>query len=385
MSASILGLLRAGPPAPRVVILPDAVFFSRTISVAAGASRAEVAAQVGLALEALSPFPLAQLFYGHYLPAGADQALAFAAYRRRFTAEQLESWAGADYVLPAFAALLGIAAEPATTLVLSAPEGLTALHWDQGPVPSAVIHELVRADATDEVRAQARAALIRAAGEARTVLDAPTPPLARPGRSEGEVVFEAGSLRSSLAQEVAAALDVRDKGDLEALARARRRDVLLWRTAVAALAACLLFAAGELALLGAGLWQSGRVAKVAAQRPTVARIIEEKDLADRIDELSTKRLLPLEMISLVSPEMAMPKNPPAIQFLSATASAASVNTIQIDAQTNNAGEIAAYKTAIEQTPGCERVEIRDQRTQNNVVSFTLVVTFKPGALAPAAS
>ena len=385
MSASPLEFLRAGPPAPRVVILPDAVFFSRTVPVTAGAARAEVVGQVGLALEALSPFPLAQLYYGHYLPAGAGQAFAFAAYRRRFTAEQLEAWAGADYVLPAFAALLGCAAEPATTLVLAAPEGLTAIHWDKGPVPSSVAHRPLGPGATDEERAQARAELIRASGEARTVLDAPSPPVARPGRSESEVLFEAGSVRSALPAEVAAELDVRDKGDLEAMARSRRRDLLLWRAAVAALAACALFAAGELALLGAGLWQSGRVAKVAAQRPTVARIIEEKDLADRIDELSTKRLLPLEMISLVSPEMAMPKNPPAIQFLRATASAASVNTIQIDAQTNNAGEIAAYKTAIEQTPGCERVEIRDQRTQNNVVSFTLVVTFKPGALAPAAS
>jgi hypothetical protein len=91
------------------------------------------------------------------------------------------------------------------------------------------------------------------------------------------------------------------------------------------------------------------------------------------------------MISLVSPEVAMPKSPPAIQFLRAMASSSSLNTIQIDAQTNNAGEIAAYKTAIEQAPGCDRVEIKEQRTQNNVVSFTLIVTFKPGALAPASS
>ena len=81
----------------------------------------------------------------------------------------------------------------------------------------------------------------------------------------------------------------------------------------------------------------------------------------------------------------MPKNPPAIQFLRATASSSSLNTIEIDAQTNNAGEIAAYKTAIEQAPGCDRVEIKDQRTQNNMVSFRLIVTFKPGALTPASS
>jgi hypothetical protein len=385
MCASLLDFLRAGPPPPRVAVLPDAVFFSRTIAVPAGASTAEVVGQVGLALESLSPFPLAQLYFGYYMPPGADQALAFAAYRRRFTAEQLEGWNGADLVLPAFAAILGCGAAPATTVVLSAPDGLTAVHWDKGPVPSSVTHLPLKPDATEDERSQARAALIRAAGEARTVLDAPSPPAPRRGRSDGEIVFEAGALRSALPPGVAGALDVRDKGDLDALARARRRDLLLWRTAIGAVAACFLFAAGELALVGAGLWQSARIAKVAAQRPTVARIVEEKDLASRIDELSTKRLLPLEMISAVSPEMVMPKNPPAIQFLSATASATSANTIQIDAQTSNAGEIAAYKTAIEQVPACERVEIRDQRAQNNVVSFTLVVTFRPGALAPATS
>src|ERR1017187_8075095 len=385
MCASPIDLLRAGPPPPRVAILPDAVFFSRSIAVAAGAPRPEVVNQVGIALEALSPFPLAQLYYGYYLPPGADRALAFASYRRRFTAEQLSEWAGAEHVMPAFAAILGCDPQPATTVILTAPEGLTAVHWGKGPVPSALLPHAFKPDATEEDRARARAELIRSAGEAVKVVDVPSPPIPRPARSDSEVVFEAGALVARIPSEVAAALDVRDRADLDALSRARRRGVILWRTAIGAMAACAIFAAWELALVGSGFWQAARVAKVAAQKATVARIMEEKDLATRIDELSTKRLLPLEMISIVSPELAMPKNPPAIQFLSASASSSALNTIQIDAQTSNAGEIAAYKTAIEQSAGCDRVEIKDQRTQNNVVSFTLIVTFKPGALSPATS
>ncbi len=385
MCASLFDFLRSGPPPPRVAILPDAVFFSRSLAVPADASKAEVVGQVGLALEALSPFPLAQLYYGYYRPPGADRALAFASYRRRFTAEQLAEWGGAEHVLPAFAAILGCGAEPATTVILAAPDGLTAVHWDQGPVPSVVLHVPLKPDATAEERAEARSRLIRSTGEARSVVDAPSPPIPQSGRSDREAVFEAGQLRSRLPAEVVAELDIRDKADLHAIARARRRDLILWRTALGSLAACLLFGLCELVLVGAGFWQAARVARVAAQRPTVARIMEEQDLASRIDELSTKRLLPLEMISVVSPEIALPKSPPAIQFLRATASAGAFNTIQIDAQTNNAGEIAAYKTAIEQSPGCDRVEIRDQRAQNNVVSFTLIVTFKPGAIAPASS
>ena len=383
MPASPLDFLRAGPPPPRVVILPDAVFFSRPVEVPAGATEAEVVSQVGLALEALSPFPVAHLYYGYFRPPGAGRALAFASYRRRFTAEQVAQWAGAEIVLPAFAAVLGCGAGPATTVILSAPEGLTAVHWDGGPVPSAVLYHPLAPDAGDEERAAARAGLIRSAGEARSVIDAPSPPQAQPSRSDREVVFRAGGLQSVLARETAAALDVRDKADLAALARARRRDIILWRTAIGAVAACALFVLAELGLFAAGLWQSARVSKVAAQRPTVAHVMDEKELADRIGDLSTKRLLPLEMLSIVSPEAAEPKNPPSIQFLRATTSA--LNTIQVEAQTHNAGEIAGYKSALEQAPACDRVEIRDQRQHDNLVTFTLIVTFKPGALAPASS
>ncbi len=383
MCASPLDHLRSGPPPPRVVLVPDAVFFSRSIAVPAGAPGADVVSQVGLALEALSPFPLPQLYHGYYRPEGAGRALAFAAYRRRFTADQLAEWSGAEHVMPAFAAILGCGAGAGTTVILSAADGLTAIHWDEGPVPSVVLHHPLAEDAAEEPRAQARARLIESTGGARKVLDLPSPPVALPGRSDDELVFEAGGVVSRLPAAVAAALDIRDKADLDALARARRLDLVLWRTTVGALAACLILALGELALVGTGLWQTARVAKMAAQRPTVDRIMEEQDLARHIGDLSTKRLLPLEMISTVSPEVALPRTPTSIQFLRAQTSG--LYTIMVEAQTTNAGEIAGYKTALEQAPACEKVEIRDQRARDNVVSFTLVVTFKPAALAPATS
>ncbi len=382
MCASPFDFLRSGPPPPKVAFLPDAVFFSRAIPVEPGATRPEVVSQVGLALEGLSPFPLAQLYYGYYWPEGSDRAFAYAAYRRRFTVDQVSGWSGAEVVLPAFAAALGADVPPGTTLVLSGADSLTAVHWGQGRVPESVLFEALPADATPDDRAAARARLLKAAGGSTTVIDAASPPSPLAG-SDRELAFQAGSATARIPREAASALDVRDKGDLLALAKARRRDLLLWRVAIGSVAACLLMALGELALVGVGLWQKTRIAKVAAQKPTVSRIMDEQELAGRIEELSTKRLLPLEMISAVSPESALPKGPPAIQFLSATAG--SLNTIQIEAQTNNAGEIAGYRTALEQAAGVDKVEIRDQRARDNVVTFTLIVTFKPGALAPAAS
>ena len=380
MSASPLDFLRAGPPPPRVAVLPDAVFFSRAIPVPADAGREQVVAEVGLALEALSPFPLAQLYFGYYWAPGSSRALAFAAYRRRFTAEQVAEWAGAQHVLPAFAAVLGSEVQPATTVILSAPDGLTAVHWDNGRVPSLVLHRVLVPEATADERAQARAELIREAGEARTVVDAPSPPVPQPSKSDREVAFAAGELRARVDSATVAALDVRDRGDMAALARARRRDIILWRVAIGSVVACFVLLLGEAGLFGAGIWEKARIAKVGAQKAPVDRIMSDQELAYRIDELSTKRLLPLEMISIVAA-----KKPAMMQFLRATATTSSLYTIQIDAQTTNAGEIGGFKTALEALQGCDHVEVRDQVLRNNVASFTLLVTFKPAALPPATS
>lgn len=381
MSASPLSFFRSGPPPPKVALLRDSVFFSRTIPVSKGATRDEVVVQVGIILESLSPFPLAQLYYGYYWPEAAEHALAFACYRRRFTVEELEQWNGAEHVMPAFAALLGAAVAPATTILLASAEGLTAIHWGRGPVPTAVLHQAVLPEAPPEERAAIRLQLIRNAGEAAKVIDVESAPLAQPG--ENELVFAAGPVQSRIPSVVAAALDVRDRAELVSLARGRRRDMVLWRITLGAIAACLLFLVGEISLFGAGFWEKARVTKVAAQRPTVEHVMGEQELASRIDDLSTKRLLPLEMISAVSPEMALPKTPTAIQFLRATASA--LDTIQVEAQTTNAGEISGYRNALLQTAGVERVDIQDQRARDNVVTFTLIVTFKPGMLVPATS
>ena len=103
--ASLLSFLRAGPPPPRVALLPDSAFFTRTIPVPEGATPAEVAAAVELGLEAASPFPLAQLYHGWYWRPSSPHAFAFAAYRRRFSADEVATWADAELVLPAFAIL----------------------------------------------------------------------------------------------------------------------------------------------------------------------------------------------------------------------------------------------------------------------------------------
>src|SRR5687768_4177123 len=170
MCASPLSFLRAGPPPPKVALLSDALFFTRAIPVTAGASAAEAATQVELALEAASPFPLAQLYYGWFWVPGAERAFVFAAYRRRFTVEQTGDWQGAEVVLPAFATVMGAEVDAATTILLSSPDALTAVHWDRSPVPAKVMVRPLAPEAGDEERAKARDELLRAFDGSKKVI-----------------------------------------------------------------------------------------------------------------------------------------------------------------------------------------------------------------------
>jgi len=175
---------------------------------------------------------------------------------------------------------------------------------------------------------------------------------------------------------LATTMDVRDKADLAALRRTQGRDLLLWRIFLGSLAAIGLMLLGLVVLAGEGLWERAREAKVTAQQPVVDQIMTAQSLATRTDELSSKRLLPLEMISIVSE-----RKPPVIQFLRATTSG--LYTLTVDAQTTSPSDVAAFRSALAEQPACAKVEVRDQRTRDNLMTFTLVITFKPEALKPA--
>jgi hypothetical protein len=59
---NLLRQLHLAAPAPKkVVLLPDHAFFVRMVPLAGGATAADVRAQVELALEGLSPFPVSHL------------------------------------------------------------------------------------------------------------------------------------------------------------------------------------------------------------------------------------------------------------------------------------------------------------------------------------
>jgi hypothetical protein len=376
MCASPLSLFRSGPPPPRVALLSDAVFFTRVIPVAPNATASEVAAQVELALEAISPFPIAQLYHGHFWKPGLDRAFVFASYRRRFTSEQTAAWPQAELVLPAFAALFGAQVAPATTIILEGERGFTAVHWENPTMPSRVLFRAVAEEATPEERAAAREELVRSVGGSKAVIDLAEPPLAEASANDDEIVFRAGTLVSRLPVTLSAALDVRDKDELAALRRTQTRDLWFWRTAMGAAAVMAFLAVGELFLLGGKtLWQNPRLAKIKTQAPLVEKIDNAQKLAARIEELTTQRLLPFEMMEIVR------KKPDGIQWARVTTKGR--YTLIIDAKSNNSSDNGAYAASLRALPECESVEATSpQLMANGTSTFTLTIKFRPGAVKP---
>jgi hypothetical protein len=377
--------LRAGPPSPKVALLPDALFFTRLVSVTKGATPAEAAAQLELALEGISPFPLAQLYYGWFWVPGAEHAMAFASYRRRFTNDQTAEWERAELVLPAFASVLGADVAPATTIVLNAPDGLTAVHWGEAPVAEKIVFRPLGPDATDEERTRVRDELLRQIGGSKAVIDLESPLSADASASDGEIVFRAGDFVSRLPASSAAAMDVRDKSELASLRNARRRDVVMWRVALGCAAALLFLIIGELALTGGRAWHGVRERLYAAQKPRVDKIESIFDLTTRIDDLATKRLLPLEMVTQVVGENNE-RIPADIQFTRVHAehlsAEQSLYTLFIEGKTENAPQVNAYEATLKNLPAVQDAEAKFTQVNGQRAQFSITVTFKPGALNP---
>jgi hypothetical protein len=368
------------PPPPRAVLLPDDQFFVRAVPVTPGASAADAAAEIALALEAMAPFPLAQMYHGHHHRPGARHALVFAAYRKRFPGDKTEAWAGAEVVLPAFAALLGAQVKSATTVILTTAATMTAIHWrDAADAPSAVLtRTLPPDDAGPRARDTLREELLREAGESLCIEDVEVAAIDDHGSvnlddSDAGYVFRAGRLASAFTRDELDALDVRDKDEIALRRRDRRRDLLLWRVFVGGLAALAFALFLEAAIAGTGMWEKIRQKIVTEQAPYVAQIDQANALATRVEDISTKRLLPFEMIDLVKA-----KRPRSVLYTRVTTR--DLYTLEVQARTNVPNDLLAYRATLNATPELASVAIEDQTSRNGITTFRLVLAFKPEAV-----
>jgi len=57
-------------------------------------------------------------------------------------------------------------------------------------------------------------------------------------------------------------------------------------------------------------------------------------------------------------------------------------TLNVDAQTNNAGQVSLYVDALRKLPTCESVEPQILQTRGDLTTFRLTVKFRPDAVKP---
>ncbi len=360
-------------PSRRYVLLPDNRFFVRTISVTPGATATEVASQVELALATLSPFPLAQLFHGHFWRAGQSHALIFAAFKRRFTAEEMEEWAEADLVIPSFVSAIAWGPAPGTTVILSEETYLTAVHWgESSSIPTKVVTETLPPEADEASRNRVRDELVRALGGSVRLVELGLPLSLVRGGSEDDRDFEFAVDQETARLDAGEfdAVDVRDKEELLARRKSKARDLLYWRLGLGLLTLLLLAALTEGALVATKYWQQTRRELVARQLPEVEKVMNNHAVTRRIEQFS-ESLKPFEMISVVE------NKPESIYFLSTEARE---NVLTIEAITRVASEVPAYEAALRAHPSLASVELSRQGERDGVTTFTLTVTFRPEAL-----
>jgi hypothetical protein len=380
------------PPTRLAALLPDGHFFVRPVTVAADAAPEVVAEQVELALETLSPFPVAQLYHGHYWLPGSTRALVFAAYRKRFTPEEIAAWSDAEVVMPAFAVLLAAPAPAGAVRVLMSSDAIAVFHWgDDSAVPSqSIIHPLAP-EASESERLAARDQLLRSIGAGGAVEEW-APPTLRSVTDGRQATFTSGENEVIVAPDLIATLDVRDKTELAERNALHSRDIMLWRVCLGLAGVMALCLVGEAAVWYSGSKVAARTAEVAKRANEVAAIEATKATSDEIARVTARRLLPLEMLNLV--RQKRPENTVLLNAITKINVADNSYSLQANGTTTVPDEVAAFKAALDSIPDCT-ADIQTENQQQDTTRFTVLVTFageavqpetpKPAAPAPAAA
>ena len=195
--------------------------------------------------------------------------------------------------------------------------------------------------------------------------------------ADGRPAGASSTERSSLDRTVVSALDVREKAFLAEKRKAATRDAWLWRSVVGIAALILLLAIGEGLLYAAGSMLASREELVEERTERVARIQEQLDLAQRMEELGENRLLPFEMLAILNEH-----RPSSMHFLAARTEG--WNGLIANVVTSNTRDVNEYENALLNSGNFESVDIRNQQVRDGQTTFLLETTFNRNALMAAA-
>ena len=365
-----------GPKPQEAAMLPGNRFFVRRLSVEGD----DVPGQVNLALEAISPFPLEQMLVGFVTSADGKQVLAYAAHRRRFTAEESFAWPEDCQVVPEFLALCGH--RPATDgiVVHRSNERLTALAWKAGEeLPAAiVVAELADTDEAGIAR--------EAAARADLATDTPVENLTGTLTGaivEGDLILK-GEFEGSftIPKKGLDDSDIRDSDFLAERRKKERLNLILWNAARVGAAVLVLSLLFDIAGFVVGLRKASLEVANEARRPLVEDIEASQGITSRILELGVKRLLPMEMLALVNE-----KRPATVEFTNiqceikkAKDSTIAKPMMTVDAKTPNAGDISDFLKAVQAMPEVEAATNSEPRVRDTSTTFRIEIIFKQAVL-----
>jgi hypothetical protein len=228
---------------------------------------------------------------------------------------------------------------------------------------------------TDELRQKFAAELAARAG-----LPAATPAIFLTGtpraRRDGpnlifELVDAAGAVVASTAVPVTDqdTLDVRDRAFLGQRRHDRRRGEFVWKLMLAGVSAAAIALIVDLAALGFRLVDRSLKQRVTAQATEITKLETAHGLANRVDELTHRRLRFFEMLSVINEP-----RPSSIHFTRTGTNGR--NGLEIEAQTNAAADIGTFESALRKLASLDRVEARVLGVREGVTTFNLSVAFR---------
>ena len=365
-----------GGQTQEAAMLPGNRFFVRRLAV----EGEDVPGQVNLALEAVSPFPLEQMLVGFVTSADGKQVLAYAAHRRRFTAEESFAWPEDCQVVPEFLALCGHRPAGDGVVVHRGEERLTALAWKAGEeLPAAIaIAELADADEAGLAKEAAARGGLAADAAVETVEGALSGVLV-----EGALVLKReGNGTFTIPKKGLDDSDIRDSDFLAERRKKERLNLVLWNATRLGAAVLVLSLLLDIAGFVVGLRTHTLEVANEARRPLVEDIEASQGITSRILELGVKRLLPMEMLALVNE-----KRPATVEFTNihceikkAKDSTIAKPMMTVDAKTPNAGDISDFLKAVQAMPEVEAATNSEPRVRETSTTFRVEITFKQAVL-----
>ncbi len=349
----------------------------RVIPLAADLSPLE---QAELALEGLSPFPPAQLYWGCCVSPDRAQAVLYGAHRRLLPAQEMAAWESEDLLVPEVLTLVGAAPASPRVLVLVGENRLSGAAWSEnsGAWPAAVLARACNGVPTEEERLHFATELAERAGHPAAPVDfLQGKPHVRHERDQLTLELHDAESGEKLASTVVAAehvgtLDVRDRDFLQNRQRTRRRREIVWLLLVACAAAAALALAADCSALGFRLLTKTLERSGNERAALVTRLETANTLTTRINALTERRLRFFEMLSV-----ANSVRPPSIKFTRTNNSGRT--GLEIEGQTGTAEDIGAYEAALRTLPAVDKLETRDIRSREGVTTFVFNLLFKPGA------